>query len=165
MRWELASVLVVLAACAAEPPSPAANEGFTCDGGTIMLPAGKTINASIDATDCVVKITGLVNGSITATGGVVHVVAAPTVNGQLVVDGASEVVVEGSQLNGGIDIESSLSVTVADSQFNGKGQFINDGTVTITNSFFNDSLTISGAQACAERDNETNGPVALGSCN
>jgi hypothetical protein len=162
MRW--AACLLCVAACAA-PSVATDHEGFTCDDGTIMLPAGKTINASIDATDCVVKITGLVNGSITATGGVVHVVAAPTVNGELVVEGATEVVVEGSQLNGGIDVENSLAVTVEDSQFNGQGQFIDDGTVTITSSFFNDSLTIRGAQSCTQRDNQANGPVALGSCN
>jgi hypothetical protein len=164
MRWVLAACVVLSGGCAA-PSALSAEDAFTCEGGTIRLPAQQSINESIDATDCVVKITGLVNGSITATGGVVHVVAAPTVNGELVVDGAREVVVQASQLNGGIDIEHSTTVTVEGSSFNGEGRFVSDGTVTVTDSSFNGSLTISDPQSCTQRDNQTNGTIASGSCN
>ena len=140
-----------------------ANGDVTCDGGTLYLPAEASINGDLDATDCTLKIEGLVNGSITATGGLVHVFAVPSVNGALDVRDASEVVVLGSLFNGGADVENTHVVTVTDSTFNNDGTF--DGNVVdVEYTFFNGSLQITGSQSCTQTGNQTNGSLDVSGC-
>jgi hypothetical protein len=141
-----------------------ANGDVTCDRGTLYLPADASINGDLDASDCALKIEGLVNGSITASGGLVHVLAVPSVNGDLEVHDADEVVVLGSLFNGGADVENTRTVTITDSNYNNDGTFDGNGVVDIEDTFFNGSLEISGSQSCRQTGNQTNGSLDVSGC-
>ena len=153
MRWSIVSCLL-FGACI--PPAAdiqsgqtltsGANGDVTCDGGTIVLAdPGVSINGDLDATDCVLKISGIVNGHIHATGGIVHVLDAVSVNGELVVHGAIDAEIESSNFNGGGDIEDTATVNVDSNTFNG-------------------SLTIAGALSCSEDGDITNGTLSAPGC-
>jgi hypothetical protein len=175
MRWAICS-WVFVCACNLAPTTQVGqgqtlmlddtngvNGDVSCDGGTINMPTEGWINGTLDANDCVLKISGTINGSLTATGGVVHVIDATSVNGQLTVTSAFEVVIAGTGFNGGADVESSVTVTVTDTDFNGDGEFTGD-TVSVTDAEFNGSLTVSGSKACSESGNSLNGSLSASGC-
>jgi len=121
------------------------NGDVSCDRGHVQLPEGTSINGSFDASYCVVDIFGSINGSITVTGGILHVIDVPSVNGELDVSDAYELVVDNSQFNGGADIEGTLHVSV-------------------TNSGFNGSVEIDGVKDCTEANNRANGSLVASNC-
>jgi hypothetical protein len=123
-----------------------ANGDVACDYGTLYLPSGASINGELDGTYCVLKIAGTINGPITVTGGILHLIDVPSVNGELDVSGAYELVVVNSQVNGDADIERTRTVTIADSSFNG-------------------SLSISDSSACAASNVHANGSIVASGCN
>ena len=141
-----------------------ANGNVSCDQGTIYLPPGASINGELDATDCSLKIEGIINGKITASGGLLHVFEVVTINGSIAVRDADEVIVLGSQVNGGADVEQTRTVTVTDSSFNATGTFLGNGAVDLENTFFNGSLEISGSASCKESGNRTNGTLDVSGC-
>ncbi len=140
------------------------NGDVGCEGGTLYLPATTVINGSLDATNCVLKVMGLVNGSITASGGVVHVIDALSVNCSLDVSDAAEVIVSDSDFNGGAEIENTAMVRILGSSFNGDGGFVSNAFVEVADASFNGSLEIRGSDACLAENNRTNGSQAVGDC-
>ncbi len=144
--------------------STGVNGDVRCDGGAIDLPVSASINGDLDSSDCELKIAGIVNGAITATGGLVHVIDVPSVNGALTVDGAYEVYVAGSDVNGGLDIEHSGKVAVLQSRFNGDGNIVYNGDIEVDGNSFNGSLTIQQAASCSAGNNDTNGTLSVADC-
>lgn len=140
------------------------NGSVSCDRATLYLPANALINGDLDATYCVLKIVGTVNGAITAHGGIVHVIGADTINGELSVDGAHEVIASNSSFNGGLDVESSETVRILASDFNGDGVLANNASVDVEDTFFNGDIDIHGNALCAVADNSLNGTRSESGC-
>jgi hypothetical protein len=154
MRSLLAACLV-MSACgvsptpAVQPNTAVVNQGsgddgsgeringdVNCNGGSFVLPAGSIINGNLDASDCTLEVSGVVNGTITATG-------------------AADVVVSGARADGGIDIEQSGIVVVENSELNGDGTFIADGTLSVVDNVFNGSLTIDFADSGSDTGSDS----------
>jgi hypothetical protein len=140
------------------------NGDVGCDRGSIYLPASESINGDLDSSYCVLKVAGTVNGSITAHGGIIHVLDVLSINGELAVRGAHEVFVTGSDFNGGLDVEDSRSVVVLSTGFNGDGEVFGNGDVEIWDNSFNGSLTIRDSGSCTASNNDTNGTLFATDC-
>ena len=155
--WRLMTIAcAVLGGCVLDPAvqvkpnetvvlQDGANGDVTCQQGTLSLPITASINGKIEAHYCVIEIDGTVNGSISTTGGILHVFDVGDVNGELEVHDAYELVVSSSQFNGGATVDGTRSVTIVNSGFNG-------------------DVSISGADSCDVSNNRANGSYVAAGC-
>jgi len=122
-----------------------ANGDVTCQQGTLTVPAEASINGEIQAHYCVMEIAGTVNGSISTTGGILHVADVGSINGGLDVHDAYELIVTDSEFNGGASIDGTLTVLLGNVGFNG-------------------DVDISGVDTCEATDVRANGSYAASGC-